>query len=156
MKKYGFIVALLALVLGLALTINSIVKGLYVEMAIFATMAGMAFYPLLILLLINRQKKKGTLPRPISTLNPPLLDDVIIISPGIDKFTRSNLKYLPLLALVSLIGLLGMVYWYVTLEATVSIIYLSFILGIGLDSIILLSYKKLKHKQEPMAEALQQ
>jgi TRAP-type uncharacterized transport system fused permease subunit len=156
MKKIGFIFALLVLAVGLAFTINSIVKGLYVEMAIFATLASMAFYPLLILLLINRQKKKGTLPRPISTLNPPLLDDVIIISPGIDKFTRSNLKYIPLLALVTLVVSLGMVYWSVTMQAAGSTIFLSFMLGIALDSIILLSYKKLKNKQEPMAEALQQ
>ncbi|HZK06862.1 MAG TPA: hypothetical protein VFC92_01560 [Bacteroidales bacterium] len=153
MKKIGFIVALLALVLGLAFTINSIVKGLYVEMAIFATMASMAIFYLLFQLLINRQKKKGIVPRPVPTLNPPLPDEMIL-SPGIDKIFRYVWKHIKLIAVVSIIFILSYNCWIVKTEDTLAIIYFSFCLGIVLDSVIFLFYKKLKHKKEPMAEAL--
>ena len=155
MKKYGFIFALLALVVGLALTINSIVKGLYVEMAVFATLTSMAIFYLLLQLLINRQKKKGIVLRPVPTLNPPLPDEMIL-SPGIDKVFRYMWKHIKLIAVVSLIFILGYVCWIVKTEDTLAIIYFSFCLGIVLDSVIFLFYRKLKNKQQPMAEALQQ
>ena len=158
MKKIGLLTAIAISLVGVIFTITSILNGNYLLMAIFATLATMAIFLAIFVLMLDRQKKKGIVPKPHPAPNASLPDEMIL-SPGIDKVIRFmfGMKQAQLIfMLIPLVGTLGFLYYSVKLEVTISIICFSFLVGIGLDSIILLSYKKLKHKQQPMAEALQQ
>jgi hypothetical protein len=156
MKKFGLIAAIAVSLVGLIFTITSILNGNYFLMAVFATMASMAIFLAIFMLMLDRQKKKGIVPKPHPAPNASLPDEMIL-SPGIDKVIRFMMKHVQLIfVLIPLVGTLGFLYYSVKLEVTISIICFSFLVGIGLDSIIIYFYKKLKNKQEPMADALQQ